>query len=123
MTPSMLAELSDSMQSLTILNQQLSSALQLAAHCDGAETLLAVDLDMMPDLEQTIAGLASLRETNNTLAILIMSRSFVQTDLHPQHSYIADASLRLPATKYETSVALHFAVTNAFFRTTYDSDA
>ncbi|WP_299202013.1 hypothetical protein [uncultured Tateyamaria sp.] len=119
---SMLTELSDSMQSLTILNQ-FRSALQLAARCDGSETLLAVDLDMIPDLDGTIADLAKLRHANSTLAILIMSRSFVETDLHPHHSYIADASLRLPASKYETSVALHFAVTNAFFRTCYDDGA
>lgn len=119
---SMLTELSDSMQSLTILNQ-FPTALKLAARCDGSETLLAVDLDVIPDIDGTIADLANLRHANSTLAILIMSRSFVETDLHPHHSYIADASLRLPASKYETSVALHFAVTNAFFRTCYDDGA
>lgn len=117
--PSILGQLSDSMQSLTILNQ-CPSTLQLAARCDGADTLLAVDLDMIPDIDGTIADLASIRRTNATLAVLIMSRSFVKSELHPHHSYIADASLRLPASKYETSVALHYAVTNAFFRTSLD---
>ncbi|WP_299547252.1 hypothetical protein [uncultured Tateyamaria sp.] len=111
--------LSESMQSLTIL-YQFPSALHLAARCDGSEALLAVNLDMIEDLDDTIEQLSKLRETNSTLAVLIMSRSFAQTDFHPKRSHIADASLRLPASKYEMSVALHFAVTNAFFRTSYD---
>lgn len=116
---SAMTELSGSMQSLTVLDQ-FSPALQLAARCEGSEALLAIDLDVVTDVNATIAQLSKIRKANCALAVLIMSRTFPKSDLHPHHSHVADASLRLPASKYEVSVALHFAVTNTFFRTSCD---
>ncbi|MBY5934253.1 hypothetical protein KUV51_14685 [Tateyamaria omphalii] len=115
--------LSDRMQSLTTLNN-FKPAFQLAACCDGSDILLALDLDAATNIGDTFIQLSELRQANKSLAVLTMSQSFSRTCvMHRENSDFSDASLRLPASEYEMSVALHFAVTNAFFRTSYDNES
>ncbi|KIC50896.1 hypothetical protein [Tateyamaria sp. ANG-S1] len=108
--------LADRMNSLTQLND-VASAFQLAGCCDGADIMLALDLDAIPNVANTFIQLSELRQTSRGLAVLTMSQSFSRTCvMHRENPDFSDASVRLPASEYEMSVALHFAVTNAFFR-------
>ncbi|WP_223274909.1 hypothetical protein [Tateyamaria sp. syn59] len=120
--PVTLQALSERMKSLTV-SDDFDHAFQLATCCDGADVLLALDLDAAEDIKDVFIRLAELRRSNRPLAVLTMSRSFTRTCVtHRENSDFSDASVRLPASEYEMSMALHFAVTNAFLRTSCDDD-
>ncbi|APX10858.1 hypothetical protein [Tateyamaria omphalii] len=121
--PETLGALSERMRSLTI-SDDFDPAFQLATCCDGSEVLLALDLDASSDIKDVFIQLSELRRANRPLAVLTMSRSFTRTCvIHRENSDFSDASVRLPASEYEMSMALHFAVTNAFLRASYDDDS
>ncbi|PWK61317.1 hypothetical protein C7455_1022 [Roseicyclus mahoneyensis] len=89
----------------------LSDAKARAAHF--AEPLIVlVGIDYFQDLDVAVDALGRFRATTSNLPVVIASTSFARPDLSCERAMIADASIRLPASRPQIALALGAAVTN-----------
>lgn len=106
-----LSKLRDDMMSITTSDCP-ESTLHYAMTCDGAATIVVLDIDLMDSCSDTVQRLLALRQANPRLAIVLMSRSFAKSDFSTDRHHIADASVRLPTSHAILANAIQAAALN-----------
>lgn len=110
-----LGGLGDWVASVTVFGQ-VRDALRIAERVDGNGAAFLVNIDVFGPLEQAVDVLLSLRRTNPSLTIIVLSSDFVRDDTSLERSAIADASLRLPCTPERMRDGLFCAAENTRLR-------
>lgn len=85
---------------------------EAAAHVSPQETLTIVSLDMCFNLNVAYDILTAHRLRTPQRVMVVASQMFSQHDMTCERSSIADASVRLPASRVEMALCLGAAVTN-----------
>jgi hypothetical protein len=85
---------------------------EAAAHVSPQETLTIVSLDMCFNLNVAYDILSAHRLRTPHRVMVVASQMFSQHDMTCERSSIADASVRLPASRVEMALCLGAAVTN-----------
>ncbi len=91
----------------------IQSAENFALHCDGATTLLAMDIDQFESRQSTIDWLLGMRDRNPQLTVLLLSTEFAHNADTLDPRSIADGALRIPADPYDLERGLEHALKRA----------
>ena len=103
-------------RTLLLITKGFRDALRIAERVDGDGAAFLVNIDVFGPLEQAVDVLLSLRRTNPSLTIIVLSSDFVRDDTSLERSAITDASLRLPCTPERMRDGLFCAAENTKLR-------
>lgn len=96
----------------------IKSAETFCQHCDGATSLLAIDIDQFDGSKEIIDWLLGIRDRNTQLTVLLMSKDFSDKADTMDPRSIADGALRVPADPIDLENALEHALERAERRLT-----
>lgn len=97
---------------LRVLGEPCAQALQAPGSASERELLL-VNIDVYRSLDDAVPALVSLRRQFPKLAVVIASTRFHRHDFGSDRAALADASVRLPASRATIEIAISHALSAA----------
>lgn len=88
-------------------------AVTLALTKMKSNTLLVVNIDVFPDMEDAVETLLAAKNLLGNVPVVICSTTFAKNNFSLQRRAIADASLRLPCSDASLALALESGINNS----------